>query len=232
MIDDNVKNILERIEKAKDKIGQKNNIKLVAVTKTVAVDKITEAISFGVTDIGENRVQEAIEKFSDKNFNSNNIKKHLIGHLQTNKVKKAIELFDIIQSVDSIYLLEEINKQSEKIKKVQDCMVEIKISEEETKYGLMPDKLGEFLVKAKELKNIRIVGLMSIAPFFDNPELVRLYFRKAKELFDKFHSEFSVINNQTYLSMGMTNDFEVAIEEGATIIRVGTALFGKRKPKN
>ncbi len=227
MICDNIKIILEKIDKAKKKVGRENNIKLVAVTKTVSIDKIKEAIDSGITDIGENRIQEAGKKFRElENFAK--IKKHLIGHLQTNKIKKAVELFDLIQSVDSVHLLEEINRQSEKIGKVQECFVEIKISEEETKYGLNPTELESFMEKAANLKNVKITGLMAIAPFFNNPELARPYFRRAKQIFDRFYSQLSTLNSQLYLSMGMTGDFEIAIEEGSDMVRIGTGIFGER----
>ena len=229
MICDNIKIILERIEKAKNKVGLKKDIKLVAVTKTVSADKIIEAIGCGITIIGENRVQEAEKKFGE--FPETvEIKKHLIGHLQTNKVKKAVELFDVIQSVDSVYLLEEINRQAEKIKKIQECFIEIKVSEEEKKYGLNPTELESFMEKATNLKNVKISGLMAIAPYFENPELARPYFRRAKELFDRFCSQLSDLNSQLFLSMGMTGDFEIAIEEGSNMVRIGTGIFHNVAP--
>ncbi|OQW98539.1 MAG: YggS family pyridoxal phosphate enzyme [Elusimicrobia bacterium A5] len=236
MICDNIKIILERIEKAKNKVGLKKDIKLVAVTKTVSADRIIEAIGCGITIIGENRVQEAERKFYElslvqsSEFRVQSIKKHLIGHLQTNKVKKAVELFDLIQSVDSIHLLEEINKQAEKIGKIQECFIEIKVSEEETKYGLNPTELESFMEKAANLKNVKISGLMAIAPYFENPELARPYFRRAKELFDRFYSQLSTLNSQLFLSMGMTGDFEVAIEEGSNMVRIGTGIFHNVAP--
>ena len=219
MISKNIKDILERIEKAKSKTGRKDDIKLIAVTKTIPVDKIKEAIYSGITDIGENRVQEADVKFIELFKTESAIKKHLIGHLQTNKVKKAIEIFDIIQSVDSIHLLED------KISKIQECFVEIKVSEEDTKFGLPPNELKNFLDKAKELKNITITGLMTIAPFLENPESVRPYLKKAFGYYSAFKTDYLL----KYLSMGMTSDFEVAIEEGANMVRVGTGIFGERK---
>ncbi|PIU83214.1 MAG: YggS family pyridoxal phosphate-dependent enzyme [Elusimicrobia bacterium CG06_land_8_20_14_3_00_38_11] len=222
-----MKIILERIEKAKNKVGLKKDIKLVAVTKTVPIDKIIEAIGRGITIIGENRIQEAEKKFRE--FPETvKVEKHLIGHLQTNKVKKAVELFDLIQSVDSIYLLEEINRQAEKIKKIQECFIEIKVSQEKTKYGLNPTELEGFMVKAEELKNIKITGLMAIAPYFENPELVRPYFHRAKEIFEQVRSHFLIpASDFPILSMGMTGDFEIAIEEGSNMVRIGTGIFGE-----
>ncbi|HAM37972.1 MAG: YggS family pyridoxal phosphate enzyme [Elusimicrobia bacterium RIFOXYC2_FULL_34_12] len=224
MICENIRDILERIEKSKNKPVHKGEVKLIVVTKTVPIDKIKEAIDCGITDVGENRVQEAILKFKDESV-TKSVKKHLIGHLQTNKVKKAIEIFDTIQSVDSIYLLEEISRQAEKINKIQECFIEIKVSEEETKYGLPPEDLKKILDKSKELKNVNVTGLMTIAPLFENTESVRPYFKKAYEYYSVFKADYSL----KYLSMGMTNDFEIAIEEGANIVRVGTGIFGERK---
>lgn len=233
MICDNIKIILERIEGVKNKAGLKDDVKLVAVTKTVPVDKIKKAISCGITTIGENRVQEAEWKIADcrtcpelasgLRIADCKISWHMVGHLQTNKVKKAVELFDVIQSVDSVYLLEEINKQAEKIKKIQECFIEIKVSEEETKYGLNPDELENFFNKAKKFKNIKISGLMTIAPYFENPELTRPYFRRAYKYYSLLATHYSL----NYLSMGMTGDFEVAIEEGSNMVRIGTGIFGK-----
>lgn len=229
MICDNIRIILERIEKAKTKTGLKKDIKLVAVTKTVPMDKIKEAIDSGIKDIGENRVQEAGRKFAElskfKEFQETaKIKKHLIGHLQTNKVKKAVELFDLIQSVDSIYLLEEINRQAEKIKKIQECFIEIKISEEEKKYGLNPDELEVVLSKAREYKFVKISGLMAIAPYFENPESARPYFHRAYVCYSLLAGRYPL----SFLSMGMTGDFEIAIEEGSNMVRVGYGIFGER----
>ncbi|MFA5780145.1 MAG: YggS family pyridoxal phosphate-dependent enzyme [Elusimicrobiota bacterium] len=229
MICEKIKIILERIEKAKNKAGLKKDIKLVAVTKTVSIDKIKEAVDSGINDIGENRIQEAEKKFAElskfKEFPENvKIKKHLIGHLQTNKVKKAVELFDLIQSVDSVYLLEEINRQAEKIKKIQECFIEIKISEEEKKYGLNPDEMEVVLSKAKEYKFVKISGLMAIAPYFENPELARPYFQRAYKYYSLLATRYSL----SFLSMGMTGDFEIAIEEGSNMVRVGYGIFGER----
>jgi len=226
MICDNIKIILEKIDRAKNKAGLKKDIKLVAVTKTVSADKIIEAIECGITIIGENRIQEAERKHSQLSTLNSQLKWHLIGHLQTNKVKKAVELFDLIQSVDSIYLLEEINKQSEKIGKVQECFVEIKVSEEETKYGLKPTELESFMEKASELKNVKITGLMAMAPFCENIELTRPYFKQAYKYFSLVVTRYSLL----YLSMGMTGDFEVAIEEGSNMVRIGTGIFHNGAP--
>ncbi|MBN1385334.1 MAG: YggS family pyridoxal phosphate-dependent enzyme [Elusimicrobia bacterium] len=220
VIKNNIKKVLKNINRALEKTGNTSSVKLVAVTKTVPADRIKEALDCGITDIGENRIQEAERKFEELSL-AQSIKKHLIGHLQTNKVKKAVEMFDVIQSVDSIYLAEEINKRAGQINKIQECLVEIKVSEEETKYGLHPDKLPDFLEKAKELENIKIIGLMVMAPFFEDPEQTRPYFRRAYG----YYSSLVTRHSLSYLSMGMTNDYEVAVEEGSNMVRIGTGIF-------
>ncbi|MDI6641592.1 MAG: YggS family pyridoxal phosphate-dependent enzyme, partial [Elusimicrobiota bacterium] len=199
------------------------DIKLVVVTKNIAVEQIIEVMNLGVTHIGENRIQEARKKFDE--LKDKNIVKHFIGHLQTNKVKFAVEMFDMIQSVDSIHLAEEIHRQAKKINKIQDCLIELKVSEEETKYGCLPEKIQELIERIGALENLHICGLMAMAPFFDNPELTRPYFRRAKEIFEKYITYFTVHTTHPYLSMGMSNDFEIAIEEGANMVRIGTAIF-------
>ncbi len=232
-ISENLNSVLERIENSAKKTNRKKeDIKLVVVTKNVSIEDIKKVIEIGIKDIGENRVQEAEKKYSSLiTLHSSlftNIKRHMIGHLQTNKVKKALQIFDLIQSVDSIHLAEEIDKQAKKINKVQDCLIEVKVSPEETKYGCLPEKLKELVEKILELKNINLCGLMAMAPFSENPEYARPYFHSAKELFDRFYSFFLHPNPYSLtpiLSMGMSNDFEVAIEEGANMVRIGTAIF-------
>ncbi|MFN3966071.1 MAG: YggS family pyridoxal phosphate-dependent enzyme [Endomicrobiia bacterium] len=230
MLEENLKSVLERIENSAKKTGRKKeDIKLVVVTKNVTVENIKEVVELGIKDIGENRVQEAEEKhsllFTHYHSLFTNIKWHMIGHLQTNKTKKAVQIFDLIQSVDSIHLAEEIDKQAKKINKIQDCLIEVKVSEEETKYGCLPEKVKELIEKILELKNIRLCGLMAMAPFFEKPELTRPYFQKAKKLFDDHYSLLNTYCSLPYLSMGMSNDFEIAIEEGANMVRIGTAIF-------
>jgi len=227
MITDNILKLKEKIDNLCAKLNR-DKIRLVAVTKTVPVELIIEAINSGITEIGENRVQEAEKKFSNLNVSSNIIK-HFIGHLQTNKVKKAVSLFDLIQSVDSIHLAQEIDKQAKKINKIQNCLIEVKISEEKTKFGYNPDKISELVSNLLELKNIKLCGLMTIAPYFDNPENTRPYFKQMKKIFDKIRDEFKVFSSDfNILSMGMTDDFHIAIEEGANMVRIGRAIFGER----
>lgn len=193
-----------------------SNVKLIAVTKTRTIEEIKKAIEAGINCIGENRVQEAKQKFPS----FPNVEKHMIGHLQTNKAKIAVELFDMIQSVDSVKLAKEISKRCEEINKVMPILIEINIGNEEIKHGIKPEKTKDFLNKISQFKNIDIQGLMCIAPFI-KPEETRPYFKKMKELFES-------LGNLKWLSMGMTNDYKVAIEEGSNMVRIGTAIFGER----
>lgn len=232
MIAENIKQIQSRIDKAKlSRSGLSGDVTLIAVTKTVEDKYVSDALDFGIKDIAESRIQEACPKFERLASKLFGVKKHLIGHLQTNKAKKAVEVFDLIHSVDSLRLAEEINKHALSLGKVQDCLVEVKVSEEESKFGVDPRILDELLSGAESLKNIKVHGLMAMVPFFEDPELTRPYFRRVKEIFDKvrcrgINSDFNI------LSMGMSGDFEVAVQEGSTMVRVGTAIFGERKYEN
>lgn len=205
-----------------------DEITIVAVGKGRGSEQIREAVEAGITDIGENRVQEAIKKYYELRVTDYGLRKinwHLVGHLQTNKVKDAIRIFDLIQSVDSIHLAEEIDKQAAKINKTQDILIEIKTSPEETKFGIRPQEAIGAVEEMVKLKNIRINGLMTIAPLVDNPQKTRPYFKMLKALKDKIN-ELRITNyGLRILSMGMTDDFEIAIEEGANMVRLGRAIF-------
>lgn len=225
-IEENIRNIWSRIERAAEKKGKnKGDVELVAVTKTVEVDRIKEAINYGIRIIGENRVQEAESKFDQI---TEKVEKHLVGHLQTNKVKKAVELFDLIQSVDSQHLAQEISRRASQIGKVMDVLVEINTSAEKTKFGIDPGDVFAFIDSISNLEGIKIKGLMTIGLFSDNPEDTRPCFKKLKGIFDHLKSEKIPNVEMTHLSMGMTNDFEVAIEEGSNMVRIGTGIFGPR----
>jgi PLP dependent protein len=200
-----------------------SEITVIAVTKTVPAPAVMECIQAGIKDIGENRVQEAEGKFSQVE-GLGLVRKHLIGHLQTNKAKKAVELFDLIQSIDSERLAAEINKQAEKTGKVQDCLLEIKVSEEESKFGVVPGEAGLLTESVKKFGNIRLRGIMGMAPYFDKPENARPYFAELKKIFEQL-KQGSALPAFDTLSMGMSNDFEIAVEEGATMLRIGTAIF-------
>lgn len=189
-------------------------VTIVAVSKGRSIEEIKEAVAAGITDIGENKVQEALLKYRELPT----IKWHMVGHLQANKVKDAVKIFDLIQSVDSLHLAQEIDKQALKINKIQDILIEIKTSPEETKFGLKPEEAIPAIKEIAKLKNINIKGLMTIAPIVDDPEKTRPYFRLLRDLRDE-------INKFQIFSMGMTDDFKIAVEEGATMVRLGRAIF-------
>lgn len=229
MVRDNVRKIKERISSVCSKINRDpQSITIVGVAKGRTVGQIREAITAGITDIGENRVQESFLKYKELTSDINGplpIKWHLVGHLQTNKVKEAVKLFDLIHSVDTLRVAWEIDKQAALINKVQDILVQIKSSFEATKFGLKPDEAIKTIEEIAKLKNINIRGLMTIAPIVDNPEKTKPYFRLLRELRDKINALRTMNYELKTLSMGMTDDFEVAIEEGATIVRLGRAIF-------
>ena len=223
-IKNNLRIIKEKIKKATLKVNRyPEEIKLVAVTKTATIEQIKEAISAGVKIIGENKVQEAKEKYQ---ILSADIEWHLVGHLQTNKVKYAIEIFDCIHSVDSIKLAEEIDKRSLQFGKTTNVLVEVNVSGEESKYGIKPEEVEPFLKEISEFSRIRVRGLMTIAPIAEDKEEVRPYFRKLRELSEEIKSKNLKNVKMDYLSMGMTEDFEVAIEESANMVRIGRGIFG------
>ncbi|MEJ5351486.1 MAG: YggS family pyridoxal phosphate-dependent enzyme [Melioribacteraceae bacterium] len=224
MIADNIKRIEEKILSKCISIGRdRSEITLIGVTKTQPVEIIKQAVESGLKDIGENKAQELKDKYEKL---SNGVRWHFIGHLQTNKVKYVIKAADFIHSVDSIKLAEEINKRASQIGKRQNVLLEIKTSNEATKFGLMDEKeIFETAQYCFEASNLNLIGLMTIAPFTDDSELIRKSFIQLRKLKEKLNNAGF---NLTELSMGMTNDFEIAIEEGSTMLRIGTAIFGER----
>ena len=211
----------DEIKKAKAKSSFTEPVTLIAVTKTFPCEKIQEAYDAGCRTFGENRVQEMLEKtdfFPDCSW-------HLIGHLQKNKVKYVVGKACLIHSVDSFELMEEINRIACKKGVVQDVLLEVNISGEITKYGLTTDEIKDIIIKIGELGSVRVRGLMTMAPKSDDPDSVRWVFKRARELFDKYKAE---IPDFDILSMGMSGDYTVAVEEGATMVRVGSLIFGKR----
>jgi hypothetical protein len=228
-IRENLKAVKEIINNSSLKAGRNpQDIKLVAVTKTVGLPEIIEAVKAGVSILGENRVQEAKEKITNYKLQITNSKVewHFIGSLQKNKARTAVQLFDLIHSVDSISLAEEINKHAQNTGKKQRVLIQIKLSGEAAKRGVLEKGLIELLEEVDKMSNLRLEGLMTIPPYFENPEMSRPYFVRLSEIRDKLSS---TAYNLHELSMGMSNDFEVAIEEGATMVRIGTAIFGERK---
>lgn len=199
-----------------------DDIVVVAVTKGVGIEKIKDAVEAGLRVFGENRVQEAKEKILNlrSQISDSKVEWHMIGHLQKNKAKLAVGLFELIHSLDSLELMELINRYSERIGKIQRLLIEVKLSSEETKTGINKGEIKGLLKRAETLTNIRIEGLMTMPSYSDNPEDSRPYFRELKRLSEEYSLK--------ELSMGMTNDFEVAVEEGATMVRIGTGIFGER----
>ena len=216
MIKDNVDNILSQIPE---------NISIVAASKGKSIEEINEGIKAGISIIGENYLQEAQKKF---NAIGNKVKWHFIGHLQKNKVKKAVRLFDMIETLDSVELAEILNKECETIKKIMPVLIEVNIAKEENKNGCLPEEIDGLIKNILPFKNIKIMGLMTMGPFLDNPESLRPFFKQAKEIFDKTGNIYADSLEWKYLSMGMSDTYKIAIQEGANIVRIGTAIFGAR----
>lgn len=225
MIAQSIANVRERLRLAANKAGKSlKDITLVAVTKGVSLDLLKEAIECGIADIGENRVQEAVAKYNA--LKSASIRWHMIGHLQTNKAKDAVRIFDLIQSVDSFRLALELDKQAKKIGKIQDILIEVKTSQEAAKFGISLEEAHELIKEASSLNNINIRGLMTIAPLGEGADEARPYFRMLRELRDRLNGLGPRLNRLEFLSMGMSCDFEVAVEEGANMVRLGRIIFG------
>jgi pyridoxal phosphate enzyme (YggS family) len=223
-IRENLKIVRERMERAAQKVGRDpKEIELVAVSKTVEVDRIKEAIEAGVSILGENYVQEAQKKIETL---GKPVSWHFIGHLQSNKAKHAVRLFDVIHSIDSIPLAEELDRRAEQAVRVIKVMIEVNLSKEATKFGTDEERVLNLARRIQDLGHLSLEGLMTMPPYFDSPEMSRPYYVALRELKQKMIKEGIPLKK---LSMGMSNDFEIAIEEGATYVRVGTAIFGPRK---
>lgn len=219
--------IQNRIAKAAVNCGRSaDDVKLVAVSKTKPAASVRQALEAGLTLFGENYIQEAREKVND--LAASPVHWHFIGHLQSNKAKYAVRLFDLIHSVDSEKLARELNKQAAKIGKVQPILLQVNISREASKTGAFREDAVDLATKMGTLENLSLQGLMTLPPFFDNPEKARPYFRELRRLRNHIRSLSIPGISMDELSMGMTGDFEAAIEEGATLVRIGTAIFGER----
>lgn len=225
-IKDNIISIKQNIDNIKKESNRQEDVNLMAVTKTVDVDKVLEAIDAGITDIGENKPQELARKYE---IIGDKVRYHLIGTLQTNKVKYIIDKAYMIHSLDRIALCEEIQKRAEKIDKNINCLVQVNISKEESKHGLEEEAVIDFVKNVSaNYKNIHIKGLMTMAPFIDDDDEIRKVFKSLKNLSLKINDLNLPNVEMDTLSMGMSHDYKIAIEEGATIIRVGTSIFGQR----
>lgn len=245
MLSDNLEKVKARIQAACKRVGRNpDEITLVCVTKGVGVEKIREIIGLGILDIGENRIQEARLKYDLLAGIERRVRWHLVGHLQKNKAKYAVRIFDLIHSVDSWELACVINREAAKIGKPQAILIEVNISGETTKFGLKPQDTLPLTREILNLGNLKLSGLMTIAPIVDNPEKARPYFRMLRELRDKINQQLTTSPSTwlgashppldlargklSALSMGMSQDFEVAIEEGANLVRIGRAIFNPR----
>ncbi len=226
MLKHNFEAVEEKIQAACKRAGRKREeITLIAVSKTKPVEMLQEAYNLGNRIFGENKVQEIVDKYDAL---PNDISCHMIGHLQRNKVKYIIDKVTLIHSVDSLRLAETIEKEAAKKGITADILIEVNAAREDTKFGVLPEKAEELVSDISSLPHIRIKGLMTIAPFVDNPEENRIYFQRLRNLAVDIGENKSDNVTMGVLSMGMTNDYEIAIEEGATMIRVGTGLFGAR----
>jgi len=222
-----IAHIRERIRQAAISCGRDPEaIRLVAVTKTVLQEHIRQAIDAGLRIFGESYIQEAVTKIDT--IADKEVSWHFIGHLQSNKAKIAVRCFDLIHSVDSLSLAEALNRQAERINKIQNILVQVNISRESTKSGTAVQEAIELVNAIRWMENLSVKGLMTIPPFFDQPEKVRPYFKALADLKNQIRKQSIPGNEMNELSMGMTGDFEVAIEEGSTLVRIGTAIFGER----
>ena len=226
MLKENLAAVRENIAAAAEKSGRRaEDIRLIAATKTVEPARIQELLSLGVTCLGENRAQELLAKYGQF---APEPEWHMIGHLQTNKVKQILDKVTLIHSVDSIRLAEMINRCAGGMGRTADILVEINIAGEDNKYGIQPEQTGDFIEQLSDYSNICVKGLMCIAPYVMNPEYNRNIYKKMSNIFVDMQAVFAHNMGVKYLSMGMSGDYRVAIEEGANMVRIGTALFGER----
>ncbi|MEA2067157.1 MAG: YggS family pyridoxal phosphate-dependent enzyme [Thermotogota bacterium] len=220
-------NIAKNVEKIRSKVP--DNVRILAAAKTRKAEEIIEVVRAGITDIGENYVQETEEVFEKVNRSTDEkITWHMIGHLQRNKVKDALKLYDVIQSLDSFRLAREVNKRARKANIVVPAFIEINSGKEEQKHGIMPDRFEDFIEKIKDFSHIKVEGIMTMGPIFENPEELRPYFKLTRELYERAKKIKQENLDIKWLSMGMTDSYLIAIDEGANMIRIGTALFGPR----
>jgi len=218
----------ERIKKAADACQRPlAAIRLVAVSKTMPAAVVKEALEAGVTDLAENYIQEAKDKINE--LATYPATWHFIGHLQSNKAKYAVRLFDLIHSVDSLKLAQELDKYAKKIDKTQAILIQVNVAKEDSKSGIYIEDTVQLLRDVSQLKNLSVKGLMTLPPYFNAPEKVRPFFAALRKLRDQIRKEANPNISMEELSMGMTGDFEAAIEEGATMVRIGTAIFGDRR---
>jgi len=223
--------IRARVQAAAKRSGRDpNEVRLIAISKTHPASVIKQACQLGATDFGENRVQEAEAKIAE--IGREKVRWHLVGHLQANKARRAVNLFDVIHSVDALDLAQRLDRLCvEESRETLPVLIQVDLGHEETKSGIDESELTHMVENLGPLTRVKLIGLMTLPPFFDDPEQSRPFFRRLRELRDEFNQHGAFGERTGELSMGMTHDFEVAIEEGATMVRIGTAIFGERKPR-
>jgi len=228
MISTNIDTLRERIAAASRRSGRRpENVTLVAVAKTFPAEQVDEAVRAGVVDIGENYVQELLGK--RETLSARDIRWHFVGHLQSNKVRQIAEWIHLVHALDSVSLARELEGRAARVGRTLEALVEVNTTGEQTKFGLPPDRVAGFIRSLEPLAHVRIAGLMTIGPFLPDPEGSRPMFRMLRLLRDEIARTPQANTDLHHLSMGMSGDFEVAIEEGATLVRIGTAIFGSRK---
>ena len=226
-LEENLKRVRERISEAAERAGRDlSEIRIVAITKTHPPETVDQAVSAGLEDVGENKVQEFLDKSEDVR---QACRWHFVGHLQRNKVKYVIGRFQLIHSLDSLRLAREINKRGLREERVTDLLVQVNTSGEDSKYGIDPEEAAGFCEKVSGMEGIRVRGLMTMAPWVDDPGVLRESFSRLRELRDEIRGRDIANISMEHLSMGMSDDFEYAVEEGATILRLGRVLFGPRR---
>ena len=231
-IKDNIAIVQQQLKQAAIQSGRTpEDIRLIAVSKTKSAEMILQALAAGQISFGENRIQEALGKIEALTENPL-VEWNLIGHLQKNKVKKAVQIFDMIETVDSYELAEEINKKCQKINKIMPVLVEINSGKEPQKAGVMPEEAIDLIKCIAKLPYLKVMGLMTMGPWLEDPEKLRPYFRLTKELFEEIKALNLPKVEMRYLSMGMSDSYKIAIEEGANFVRIGTKIFGERRKNN
>ncbi|MGO9122510.1 MAG: YggS family pyridoxal phosphate-dependent enzyme [Desulfomonilaceae bacterium] len=226
MIVDNLARILERIHAAAIRAGRDpENVGLVAAAKGQGLEKIQEAIQAGIRIIGHNYIQEADREAP---LNDTAVKIHMIGHLQKNKVSKAVELFDVIETVDDLTLASALERRASAAGRTIEIMIQVNLAREPQKSGVAEENLEELVFAIRELSSLKLIGMMTMPPFFDDPDRARPFFVRLRKLRERLIASGILAPEMKELSMGMTGDFEAAVEEGATLVRIGTALFGSR----
>ncbi|HOW35887.1 MAG TPA: YggS family pyridoxal phosphate-dependent enzyme [Candidatus Omnitrophota bacterium] len=227
MIKDNITHLKSNISLICERLGKDpGEVTVVGVTKFAPVSAIEEALACGISDVGENRVQEAVKKYSAFK-NPGKIKRHMIGHLQTNKVKDALEIFDVIQSVDSLKLAESVERVAAGLKRQVDIFIQVNISGEQQKFGIGEQEAMALIRESSKFEHLKVRGLMTIAPLTEDEQIIRSCFRGLRQLRDKVNNELPGRNNveMKFLSMGMTSDYQIALEEGANMLRIGRGIF-------